>query len=389
MKKIGFFTLMFLLSGLLFGQDFDNIVTRKLIDCSDISHNSGLYFVKYMQENKLDSAQYLLQYWEGKCGMREPIFRAKILLALKQDQYHDSLLSKGALNHIHNYQRRMEMIKHSSYYSYDYSKSYYGFIPPGQEFDKYTQELSKTLIGKYEPNQTEYLLAEFYGENSDTIFSKIQTKTFENNPLTIEYESVVSRYVKLAEFHGSWLTGVWIPTGKLSTLGVHPEMGFQAGAKHKKMNYDIVMAFKFLKSPNYYYARRTELTDSLEMTNNFFGGYMGFEVGRDIFSRNGHEFQLMGGVAFDGFDVLKEDKEKELKNASANALNLNIGLEYRYYMTNSSYLGLRAKYNFVDYSKSKVIDLTGNVVTVHFIIGGVDNVFRNYNLEALEYKMRK
>lgn len=389
MKKTGLITLMIFITSFLFGQDFDNIMTRKQPDCSDISYNSGLYFIKYMQENKIDSARYLLQYWESKCGMREPIYRAKILLALKQNLYNDSLLTEGVLNNIFNFQNRMDMIKYSNYYSYDNYKPYYGFIPPGQEFDKYTQELSKALIKKYEPNQIEYLLAEFYGENSDTIFSKIQTKTYGQSPLTKEYEKAVDKYVNMAEFHMSWVTGVWIPTGELKKIGIHPELGFQMGAKHKKMNYDLIMAFKFINSPNDYYARRTKSSDSLELTNHFFGGHIGFDIGRDVYSKNGHELQLTGGIAFDGFDALKEDKDNDLESESTWTYNFNFGLGYRYYVTNTFYLGLRAKYNIVDYSLNNVVDFTGNPITIQFIIGGVNNVFRNNNLKALKYKLRK
>lgn len=102
-----------------FCQDFDNLMTKKQIDCSDISYNSGLYLIKYIGENKIDSAKNLLKYWESKCGMREPIFRAKILLALKSEKFKDSLLTEGSLNNIFNYQNRMDMIKYTNYYSYD------------------------------------------------------------------------------------------------------------------------------------------------------------------------------------------------------------------------------------------------------------------------------
>lgn len=44
--------------------------------------------------------------------MREPIYRAKILLALKLNEFNDSLLTEGTLNNIFNYQNRMDMIKY-------------------------------------------------------------------------------------------------------------------------------------------------------------------------------------------------------------------------------------------------------------------------------------
>ena len=369
-----------------FCQDFDQILMSKQVDCSDISYNSAVYFVKYMNENEIDSASYLLDYWESRCGVREPIFRARILLALKLGQFDESFFVDGDLNYIFNYQSRMDMIKYSNYYSYDYYKSYYGFIPPGQEFDRYTQKLAASLKNNYDPESMEYALAEFYGDDCDAIIQKLQTKTYQESSLAKEYYQIVQKYVNIPEFHMSWITGVWIPTGELTKIGIHPELGIQGGFKHKRMNYDLIMAFRFLKSPNYYYAMRD---GQPELTDKFFGGHIGLDVGWDLYAKKGHEIQITGGIALDGFDVLNEDKDKGLKSVSIWSYDFSIGVGYRYYITNSFYIGLRAKYNVVDYTLKDIIDFTGNPVTIQFLIGTVNNPYRNGNLERLGYKLRK
>lgn len=111
-------------SNIALSQDFDFLITKKQADCSDIAFNSGLYFIRYMNQNKVDSAQYLLDYWESKCGMRETVFRARILLALKKNEFNDSMFSRGTLNHFFNYQDRLGITENSNYYIYDSYKSY-------------------------------------------------------------------------------------------------------------------------------------------------------------------------------------------------------------------------------------------------------------------------
>lgn len=385
-KRIVFFSITMLFLAPVFSQDFDKLMMNKQIDCSDVATNCGLYFIKYLQEEKLDSATQLIDYWETKCGDREPVFRAKVLLALTTGTYTDSLLTTGILNHIYNYKNRVDMIRNSTYYSYDTYTSYYGFIPPGQEFDQVTQELARSLVDVYAPESNEALLAEFYSGEVDTIFCKLQSGTQTNTTLSTEYNEQLDKYLRMAEMHASWVTGVWIPTGELTTLGVHPDLGFQLGAKKGKMNYDLTMTFKFINAANDYTAYRNGVP---EMTNDFFGGYIGFDVGRDIVSHNGHELQITGGIAFDGFDALSGDDELDLDSESTASYNFNLGLGYRYYIRNSMYLGLRAKYNIVDYTMNDVVDLTGNAITIQFLVGGIDNVFRNDNLRALGYKLRK
>ncbi|MEA5006335.1 MAG: hypothetical protein VB022_07975 [Rikenellaceae bacterium] len=61
----------------------------------------------------------------------------------------------------------------------------------------------------------EYLLTEFYGDNSDTIRTKIQAQTYGNSALIKEYNDTVSKYANMPEYHMSWISGIWIPTGDL------------------------------------------------------------------------------------------------------------------------------------------------------------------------------
>ncbi|MBN8576624.1 MAG: autotransporter outer membrane beta-barrel domain-containing protein [Cytophagales bacterium] len=383
MKK--YFPLFLFLSSAAWAQNFDVLLTKKPIDCSDVSYNSALYFVKYLNENKIDSARVLLTYWRTKCGMREPVFRATFLLALKTQTFSDTLVTDNILNYIFKYRNRLEYAN-TDYSSYDNYKQYFDYVPPGQEFDKFISQLAADLKMMYPAHSMEYLLGEFYGDNPEVLFSKIQTDTYSTSPLTIEYNKAIDKFINMAEGHMAWIMGAWIPTGAIKTLGTHPELGFQMGAKHKKMNYDLTLSFKFVNSPTTYMARRN---GAWEPTKQFFGGYIGFDVGRDLYARHGNELQLLGGFGFDGFDALKEDKDNNLKSASVGSYNFNFGLGYRYYVTNTFYLGLRAKYNLVDYTLNKVIDFTGNPISLQFIIGGVNNVFRNSYLEQLKYRYRK
>ncbi|MBK7174449.1 MAG: hypothetical protein IPH84_14740 [Bacteroidales bacterium] len=58
-----------------------------------------------------------------------------------------------------------------------------------------------------------------------------------------------------------------------------------------------------------------------------------------------------------------------MKSASAATYNINAGVGYRYYLKDNLYLGIRAKYNFVDYTLNHVVDFTGNPITIQFIVG--------------------
>jgi len=256
MKKLTIIVLI-LFAFQAYSQDYDQMMVKKQVECSDIAFNCGLYFMKYVQENKPDSVISLLDYWTKKCGMREPIFRAQLLYALKQDGLSDSLIREGFINNAFNYKSRMDMVRYNNYFNYELYQSYYGYTPPGQEFDNYTRQLAAEMKESYDPYSPEYLICEFYSNNSDTIFSKLQSPEYRNNILSTEYYKSVEDLLRVPEYHYSWITGMWIPTGELKELGIHPELGFQVGVKHKKMNYDLTLLVKFARTPDYYYARRT------------------------------------------------------------------------------------------------------------------------------------
>jgi len=341
-----------------------------------------------MSVYEIDSAKNLLNYWENKCGMREPVFRAKILLALLSGDFNDFEWTETPLNQIFNYQSRMDLIKSAKYYVYDNYKSFYGYVPPGEEFDNFTRKLALELKTYYNSESIEYALAEFYSDDYEAIFSRLQSKTLEDCLLSKKYNEVVNKYKRMPEFQISFLAGIWIPTGDLAKIGVHPELGMQMGWKKKRLNYDFTFALKFVNASQKYYAKRDKKSEEWELTNRFFGGYIGFEVGGDILSKKGHEIQVIGGVGYDGFDVLKENKEDDLKSSSTSSFNVNFGLSYRYYVSSNLFLGLRVKYNIVDYTLNKVIDFTGNPISIHFSIGMISNAVKDSNLKALGYNRK-
>lgn len=386
MKRIVLISTLLLITAILFGQNFDRLAQTKQIGCSDIANNSSLQYIKYMQSQQLDSAQYLLNYWQEKCGEREPVLRAKILLALQTGNYKDSLLSESVLGHVFNFKNRMDMIKSATYFDYDNYTAYYGFIPPNQDFDKFTQGSAEQLKKKYPANSIEYLWADFYSGNTDSIFTVLQNTSYSNSTLTKRYDEIVDTHTKMGEVHIAGIVGLWVPTGDLSPLGLHPQLGFQMGTKKGKMNYDVSFSIAFIKAANEY----TYFEDNQATKTSYFAiPNIGFDVGRDLFVAQKHEVQFTGGIAYEALTVRSADKDKDIESLSASTYNINAGLAYRYYIRSTFYIGMRAKYNFVDYSIGDVTNFHGQPITIQLTIGGLDNLTKRQTLQALQYKLRQ
>lgn len=149
-------------------------------------------------------------------------------------------------------------------------------------------------------------------------------------------------------------------------VGQHPYLGFQIGYLKNRISAYAELSFKFLNSRNHFY---TELDDSLHYTNHFFGGYVGGGFNYEVKKLKSHSFDLLTGVAFDGFDVLSITNKLggENYNKSINSLNINTGVGYRFTikpLKSLKYLGLDAKYNWVNYNNQNGTNLKGNSITV-------------------------
>ncbi len=382
-----FFISLFLFPNAL-AQNLDDLIrNNKTPDCEEVSEVTSQMIAKYIKSNNLDSAKVILEYWENKCKASEPIIRSKILLSLMENNYKDSILGENYMWYIFNYKNRIKYVENSKMI-YNEFNPYFGFVPVGKYFDNLTKEKFSELKLNFTKNNTEYLLADFYSDHPDSIFHTLQNDTFSNTEMVKQYQKEVLEIKKLGEVHFAWITGAWIPTGKLKTLGIHPDLGFLAGWKKDKTNFDLIMTFKFLKAQNEYTALRKSSNTS-ETTDHFFGGQIGFEIGQDILVKRKHEVQIIAGISMDGIDVLKENQSQNLKAQSIISYNINIGLGYRLYTNGKFYLGARAKYNLIDYTINNAIDLTGNSFSLQFIVGSVSNFYKMNMMESLGQKLRQ
>ena len=167
----------------------------------------------------------------------------------------------------------------------------------------------------------------------------------------------------------SLLGGAWIPTGQLANVGVHPNFGLVIGAVYSKLSIGLEYTLKLMKSSQPYLARRYHSNGRMEETTTFGGGYAGLCLGYDLVNTEWHIVTLLGGGGVDGFDALKS--KDNLSAESITTSNFNIGLGYYYKFGKTKCIGLQVKYNYVDYTKSHIIDMKGQPITVQLEFGGI------------------
>lgn len=405
-KKHLLLTLLALLSLAANAQDtdFNSFIENRIVrkpTCYEIALTSANLFCQFMSENKTDSARYALDYWINECQLYEYNFRARVLLDLYENKFDETIFDQmpGSYNAYSQYildykeddkimvsnKKIIEEFTNNpsdsliNYYNHNilyYLHNYRDFM----EFNSYTKKLACELIDKYPEGSTERWLTRFYSGDSESTFQELLSKDqYKESPLRQKLDADVRSYKNLTELHVSLLVGTWIPTGNLNrSLGIHPSFGFQLGFKHKKMNYDLTLILRSATTPKYY--QYINHDGELANTRSYFGGYLGLDVGRDIWCYKKSELQVLAGIGWDGLDIVREDKKKDIKAITVNSLNLNTGLGYRFYFSRGNYLGIQAKYNQMLFNSKKHFDYGGSAFSIHLIWGGLSNSLRQYHL---------
>jgi hypothetical protein len=252
-------------------------------------------------------------------------------------------------------------------------------------YDDFTQKAANDLKSKYPIESQEYLLCDFYGGDIDLFFTKLVSGLYNNTYLYKLYQFEIEENKDNSATHAAFLSGIWIPTGDAAQLGIHPIIGLQAGSNNGKLSYDFTLSFRFLNTPNYYYAR-SKNSGNMALTNHYFGGYIGLDFRWDLLEKTHNTLSLLSGFGYDGFDALVEDNSKGIKSESVGSTNFNFGIGYRSFYSAYAYWGIDLKFNIVNYRMNKVVDITGNTITINLVWGGLVPSNNTNWIRDLEYR---
>jgi hypothetical protein len=387
MIKHLFLSLIFFLTALVgwSQNEPDSITSADIPECENIAYNSSYLIMKYYKNHDYDSALLVLNDWQTACGASEPIYRTRILLAIRDNAFDETIYDSTMVDYVLNYINRMEAKNPEEYYI-NY-KSYFGYVPIRGDYDFFTQSIADELLSLEFETPLELLFCQFYANIITNPFNAMRKDTLYNKTyLKSYYYNEVDKYRFKPDFHFEFNAGTWIPTGNAATLGVHPIIGAQAGVRVQKMTYNFSLAIKFADTPDDYLILRDGLIDS---TRYFFGGYIGLDVERLIFKTKKQELSMLAGVGFDGFAAINKNLEDDNTDNdighSINSLNTNLGLSYRYFYKKNRYIGVQGKYNIVNYNNQGGTNLSGDCYTVSISIGGFGNPDKDYYLSELRY----
>jgi len=350
--------MFFLLVQLCTSQTIDSLLTLPArIDCWDIWYNSGKQIVRFRKESKIDSLTMVLEFWEKYCGDNEPLRRYRIIDKIIKGENINEFIDSNTVYYLLDFRERRIVINADPKKEIIINQRFnYPLLP---EFDSMTIALADSLYLSKKHAETDvdlFLLA--YSQRFDDFIALSYAKTESEIQKTFNKEYM--KYKNMHELNIGLQSGIWVPFGNMSLVGNHPAFGFFVGYKKRKIMVDWTFYMKMLKSNNEYVVYKD---GRAFLTNYFFGGYIGLDVACFLMEKSKHKIPLRLGFAIAGWDALKKDIEKEIPSKSFIVPNVNIGIEFMYFLTKFSFLSLELKGTYLKINNDRGTDISGPAMT--------------------------
>ncbi|MEP6845263.1 MAG: hypothetical protein ABI861_04645 [Panacibacter sp.] len=346
----------------------EEAMTKKHPVCRDVFLNAIEVLPKLYKEKSFDSLQKAIDIWENACGNLPEIKYTRILLSIETASFTvpgtDSSLIELLTNYSYAYKN------YTTYGFYDKSTSTYY---------KFSSAWAKLLLERNNLSVNEKFICNVFAGNIQQPKKEIKQHK-ENYPELnnlLDQDLAEQRKGPVAEY--TLMAGAWSPTGNASVLGMHPSFGFQVGGKFDRHQIDLTLQFRFLKSGDSYYVKRSGNFYELD---HYFGGYIGFDYNYYFVSKPKFETGIVAGIGYDGFDIADAGNNNEndyLKPFNISSLNLNTGLRINYFFDPAFYLGLQGRYNYMNYGTKGGTNLNGDSFSLDLIIGFTNKSVSAYN----------
>jgi hypothetical protein len=88
----------------------DSIKSTEIPECENFAYNSSYLIMRYYKNHDYDSALLVLNDWQTACGASEPIYRTRILLAIRDNAFDETIYDSTMVDYVLNYINRMEVL---------------------------------------------------------------------------------------------------------------------------------------------------------------------------------------------------------------------------------------------------------------------------------------
>ncbi|HEY4149125.1 MAG TPA: hypothetical protein VGM41_09355 [Chitinophagaceae bacterium] len=348
------------------------------MSCRDLFITSSLALPGFYQRQQFDSIQYYNSMRERDCGPDIDIYSIRLLLAIEQGSFtKDMLAGVDFYNMLDDYADVVHKLNGNNRDSYHSSRYFHASLYDNNIFFT-TTGWAKHLLDTRQLDSLESFVCHVLAgdiRHPNAVVKKEPARYATMDSL-LKKNGFMNRAGRAVNC--SFGAGIWIPNGKLSTLGVHPSISFPVvGIRNKLNQLDLAFSFRFLRAANdYTILRQGNLYDR----NYFLSGYIGTEYTRYLIHSYHFESGIIAGLGYDGLDIATGSEyyhdNDNLKPLDINSFNANLGIRANYFFTPNCYIGIATKYNIINYCNTGGTPLDGNALSAEVMIG-INGSWRN------------
>ncbi|MCK5125420.1 MAG: hypothetical protein KAR42_04125 [candidate division Zixibacteria bacterium] len=350
---------------------------ERYYQCVDFTFNATLLIPQLYASGQIDSIYLILDFIEEKCYKAFRWTNTRMLLKMEEGKFTEDLYDSTILYDMIGYRRYYEVVQERAGFlrlSYSTLESEASIT-----YGEFIYDLAARMYERYPSGSLEHLWAGFFKGDFNYFYREIKLNRYSSTKLQMYYMEVKDRLIK--EYHGkgghsAGFVGTWLPQGKNELLGNKPEFGLMFGNKYKTFQVDATVLFRLFNAENEY----SYVKDGTLITTDYFlGGYIGLDVGYEIFTKGKNQFELLGGIGYDGFDANSSDDDD--KAHTIGSLNLNLGFRHKLFVSkyHDWYVGIQGRYNWVKYGTGGGSDLSGNTISLQLIVGRINSgAFKDY-----------
>jgi hypothetical protein len=357
------------------GQSFDDLVVKKAITCEDVEANIPALFQRLYSENKLDSAQLAVQYWESICGRLMGVRLSQVLLQIRNGDISDPLVNLDLVINVDE-----GILTSDIGFLDDYPER----IRQRYTYLAFLRNSFIELTDSFQEGSVEHAICSHLG-GSQSIFGPLRNNRLGESEIQNDYSKRLKEAKWLNEFQIGFTAGAWIPTGSLRIVGSHPSVGLFFGLRKNRFCIDGEYNIRFAKSPNDFPVRLNGNPDQTILSDNHMAYYVGLFTSYALISRYQHELHMTASVGYETIEVWKEDVQRNPKSEYTSTYGIGVGPEYRFYFNESAFIGFRPRVIFSDYLLSNTVDFTGWPIMLDLRLGIGGSGKKTRALHALRY----
>ncbi|MCU4164118.1 hypothetical protein [Carboxylicivirga caseinilyticus] len=358
MKKIITFFSIIVLLQTANAQDLDHLMTRRYISCPDIEYNCSFLIPDYYQRGLNDSLNYVLEYWENRCGISDLLYQTKTLVNIKNRTFNEKDINDDLFTKLVAYRKRkVNNIFYSGMYSRYYPSDYTNGL-----YNSFLESLSNDILNQTNLTLEEKFITDLY--SNKTKLSDLATDKYAGNRFKNQYEQFVDSIKHLPEFTFTIYSGFFITNQSVNTIGNNGIIGFGFGGIFNKNSIDMLLDFKFGGPKKEY---DVLYKNSVITTNEYTGMYVGLEYGRTLLSYNNSEYYLSGGLGGERITAIARDDENDIDPKFLWSPNYSVGMGYRYRYNYKNYLSFQFRYQHLDFDNPSGTKLEGNTFTLRVL----------------------